>query len=233
MSRGAHLLELQDIESDLRAKLEQYRKIQRLLGESTPVRKARLAFEQAEAEEQAARARQQDINLEWQGVRTKVDSEEKLLYGGTVRNPKELTNLELEVEMLKKQQAKLEEQALALIEEVDQLAQVTASAKAAYETIEQESRTRQTDLEAKENQLKRYIAGRRKVRDEMIGTVDPVDLEQYRYVQKQKNDTRAVATLRDGVCSSCHIQVSQAKRETVERTSNLVTCGNCGRILVT
>ena len=165
-------------------------------------------------------------------MRQKVDAEEKRLYDGSIRNPKELTNLELEVEMLKKQQARLEEQALALIEEVDHLSQTTAETKAAYEMIEQDSRTRQSELESEESQLKRYIAGRRRVREQMIGTVDPTDLEQYRYVQKQKNDTHAVATLRDGVCGSCHIQVSQAKRETVERSNTLVTCGNCGRILV-
>jgi uncharacterized protein len=235
MNRGATLLELQEVENELRDKISVYKKIQQQLNEATPVRHARHAHEDAQAAETAVRARQQDINLEWQGLRQKVDSEEQLLYSGSVSNPKELENLELEVELLKKRREKLEEQALELIEEVDLLAQTTAQTHEEYVRLEQDTRQRQGDLEDEAAVLKRSISMLRRSRERLLAEIDATDLDQYRYVQRLKNDTHAVALMEDGVCGACHIQVSNSKRDSVERSSKskLVTCGNCGRILVT
>ncbi|MBA3533514.1 MAG: hypothetical protein H0T73_16470 [Ardenticatenales bacterium] len=236
MSWGSQLLDLQEVENGLRDSIGAYKQIQKQLSETTPERQAREGYEQAIAAEREARARQQNLNLEWQGMIQKIDEEEKRLYSGEVKNPKELSNLQLEVEMLKKQREKLEEQALALIEEVDEWTSRAAATKAAYEKVEQDQRDRQISLEEQEKKLKRQISIRRAQREKMLVTIDPTALEQYRYVQRLKNDTHAVSTLREGVCTSCHIEVSAAKRDTVERvnseTTKLVTCGNCGRILV-
>lgn len=233
MSRGTRLLDLQGVENHLRDKIGAYKKIQKELTFDSPARHARLVYEEAEKEEKAARARQHTLNLEWQGLIQRVDTEEKRLYSGAITNPKELTNLQLEVEMLKKQREKLEVQALTLIEEVDQLAQATADAKEAYEKIELDMRSHQLELEKQEGKLKRDISTSKRQREKMIEDVGSGDLEQYRYVQRLKNDTHAVAAMVDGVCSACHIEVSAAKRAQVESSPNtLFTCGNCGRILV-
>lgn len=235
MNVGNQLLELQKVENEMRDCIGAYKQIQKQLSESSPVRKAREAAEQAAEAEKEARARQKELNYEWQKIIRKIDDEEKRLYSGEVTNPKELSNLQLEVEMLKKQREKMEEQALALIEEVDDCAQRTTDLQAAYEKLAEEARVRQSDLEGEELKLKRRISTSRNKREKLLSGIDPDALEQYRYVQRLKNDTHAVATLQEGVCSACHIEVSAAKRDTVERAdkTRLVTCGNCGRILVT
>ncbi len=234
MNRGARLLELQEVENDLRDHIAAYKQIQKQLNLTSPVRRARDAFEGATSAERSARARQQDINLEWQGIITKMDSEEKRLYDGSVKNPKELEMLQMEVESLRRRREALEEKALGLIEEVDELAQQSGDAQSEYEQVEVNTRSEQAALERKEQELKRYISQRRRDRDRLLKEVDPTDLDQYRYVQRLKNDTHAVALLDDGVCSACHIEVSTSKRDSVERVdkSKLVMCGNCGRILV-
>jgi uncharacterized protein len=233
MSRGTRLLDLQGVENALRDKISAYKKIQKELTLDSPARQARLAYEEAEKNEKAARARQQSLNLEWQSLIQRVDTEEKRLYSGEITNPKELYNLQLEVEMLKKQREKLENQALTLIEEVDRLAQETAVAKEAYERIEADTRSHQAELEKRENKLKRDISTTKREREKLIEDVGSGDLEQYRYVQRLKNDTYAVAAMEDGVCGACHIEVSAAKRAMVETSPDtLITCGNCGRILV-
>src|ERR687893_250980 len=84
MSRRSRLLDLQEVENSLRDKIGAYKKIQKQLTLDSPVRLARVAYEQAEQAEGEARARQQALNLEWQGLIQKVDNEEKRLYSGTI-----------------------------------------------------------------------------------------------------------------------------------------------------
>ncbi|MDQ4077499.1 MAG: hypothetical protein M3220_14785 [Chloroflexota bacterium] len=234
MSRGAKLLALQEVENDLRDKIAAYKQVQKHLTVASPVRKARDAYEEAVDAEKEARTQQQSLNLEWQGVIQKADEEEKRLYSGDITNPKELEAIQMEVEQLKRRREVLEERALELIEQVDGLTQEAEEAREGYEQVEEETRQRQEALEKKEQQLKRYISHRKREREKLLEEIDPVDLDQYRYVQRLKNDTHAVATLQDGVCGACHIQVSISKRDSVERVdkSQLLTCGNCGRILV-
>lgn len=233
-NRGAQLLELQEVENDLRDRIAAFKKIQQYLTRTSPAQQARQSYEVAQSAEREARSEQQDVSLEWEGLIQKVDEEEKKLYSGDISNPKELENLQLEVEHLKKRRAKLEEQALELIERVDGLSQETASSKEEYEQLTEDERHKQEQLEAQQDKLRRYIAKRKREREELIKHIDPSDLEQYRYVQRIKNDTHAVATLENGVCGACHIEVSASKRNRVEREdkSDLVMCGNCGRILV-
>ncbi len=234
MSRGAKLLGLQDVENDLRDKIAAYKQIQKHLTVASPARQARQTFEEAQSSEREIRAQQQDINLEWQGIIQKADEEEKLLYSGAIKSPKELEALEMEVVHLKRRRATLEERAIQLIEQVDKLTQQTNEAKGEYEQIAEDTRQRQEALEAQAEQLKRYISKRKREREELLKEINPSDLDQYRYVQRLKNDTHAVAVLEEGVCGTCHIQVSAAKRDNVERVdkAELFTCGNCGRILV-
>ena len=234
MKRGEQLLELQEVENQLRDIIGAYKKVQKELMGSARVRSARDTYEAAQAAEKEARAQQADLNLAWQGLRQKVDQEEKLLYSGDVKKSRELEDLQLEVDMLKKQLDSLESEALELIESVDVRSQEASTAREDYERITEESRSRQAELEAEENRLKRLISRHRKNREKMLAEIDAVDLEQYRYVQRLKNDTFVVAALNDGVCNACHIEVSFSKRDMVERApgDRLVTCGNCGRILV-
>jgi predicted nucleic acid-binding Zn-ribbon protein len=232
MSRGQQLLELQDIENELRDNIGAYKKIQKKLGGASRIQKARQANKGARSAEKTARIRQQDMNLELQSLSEKISSSEERLYSGKVKNPKELNNLQLEVQLLKKHRENLEEQAILLIDEVDLLSEETAQTKKSYQRIKKIARQRQSQLQKQEKALKRKILELRGTRQEMQTTINAVDLEHYRHAQKQKNDTFVVEKLQEGVCSACHVMVSVSKRDMIERTDKLGTCGNCGRILV-
>ena len=234
-TRGEKLLELQEVENDLRDKIAAFKAVKKELELTSPVRVAKRRLDDARTTESEVRAQQQDLNLEWQGVIEKANREEKRLYSGEVTNPRELEALQMDVEHLARRRKSLEEQALELIEEVDHLSKQSEEAKEAYESVAEESRERQEQLTAYHKALRSEIAKQRKHRERALEEIDAGDLDQYRYVQRLKNDTHAVALLQDGICSACHIEVSAAKRDMVERTnrSALSTCGNCGRILVT
>lgn len=233
-NEGQQILALQEVENDLRDRIAEFKRVRYELESPSPSRAALKSLREAEAAEQEARRRQRTINDEWQAVLAKIDGEETQLYSGNVKNPKELTNLQLEVESLKKRRATLEEQAILLITEVDDLAHVTETLRNDYDSIQGESESQQEDMAKRANELKREINELRRQREKLLSEVSSALLDQYRYVQRLKNDTHAVAELRDGICGACHVQVSASKQNSVERIDHIKieTCGNCGRILV-
>jgi predicted nucleic acid-binding Zn-ribbon protein len=234
MSRGAQLLELQQVEETLRQKIGAFKKIERVLAEETPVARARQAYEEAERAERHARAQQTGLNLELQQLNDKITAEEKKLYGGEVKNPKELVNLEVEVGMLKKQKDALEGQVIVLMGDIEDLGKRAAMAKADCERLEQESQAQVVRLRKEQDALKKEIGRAKRTREGVLERIASTDVEQFRYVQRMKGATFAVAQLTNGVCSACHVEVSASKRSSVERPTDnkLNTCGNCGRILV-
>jgi len=234
MSRGAQLLELQQVEEFLRQKIGAFKKIERVLSEETPVARAKQAHEEAQRAERHARAQQKGLNFELQQLSDKVAEEETKLYSGTIANSKELVNLEVEVGMLKKQKDTLEGQVIVLMGDIDDLAKRTAWAKSECERLEKESQAQVTVLLQQQEVLKKDIGRAKRKREGVLEHIDTIDVEQFRYVQKIKGETLAVAQLTEGVCTACHVEVSAAKRSSIERPTDnkLITCGNCGRILV-
>jgi predicted nucleic acid-binding Zn-ribbon protein len=234
MSRGAQLLELQQVEEVLRQKIGAFKKIERVLSEETPVARARQAYEEAKRAERHARTQQTGLNFELQQLSDKVAAEEKKLYSGDVTNSKELVNLEVEVGMLKKQKDTLEGQVIVLMGDIEDLAKRTAMAKAECERLEQESKAQVISLRKEQDSLKKEIGRAKRTREGVLERIASADIEQFRYVQQLKGATFAVAQLNDGVCTACHVEVSAAKRSSIERPidNKLITCGNCGRILV-
>ncbi len=234
MSRGAQLLELQQVEEFLRQKIGAFKKIERVLAEETPVARAKQVFEEAERAERHARAQQTGLNFELQQLTDKIAAEEKKLYSGDIKNAKELMNLEVEVGMLKKQKDTLEGQVIVLMGDIDDLAKRTKWAKSECERLDQESQTQIATLREQQESLKKDIGRAKRKREGVLEKIDTIDVEQFRYVQKIKGETLAVAQLTEGVCTACHVEVSAAKRSSIERPTDnkLITCGNCGRILV-
>jgi predicted nucleic acid-binding Zn-ribbon protein len=234
MSRGAQLLELQQVEELLRQKIGAFKKIERALIEETPVARAKQAYEEAVRAERHARTQQNGLNFELQQLSDKIAAEEKKLYSGEIKNAKELVNLEVEVGMLKKQKDTLEGQVIVLMGDVDDLAKRVAIAKTDWERLEKETTAQVAMLREQQESLKKEIGRAKRKREGVLERIDVTDVEQFRYVQKIKGETLAVAQLTSGVCTACHVEVSAAKRSSIERPTDnkLITCGNCGRILV-
>ncbi len=235
MSRGAELLDLQQVEDHMRQKLGAYKKIEKSLMEETPVALAKQAHEEAIKSEREVRGRQTDLTLEIKQLSDKIATEEKQLYGGEVTNSRELVNLETEVGLLKKQRDTLEEKLIMMLDEIDTCEQAVSTTKKSIASVEQESKKYVAALTQQQDLLRKEISKAKKKREQLLEKISPSDIEQFRYVQKLKGDTFAVAQLNEGVCTACHVEVSASKRSMIERPTNnhLNTCGNCGRILVT
>ena len=115
MSIAQQLYQLQEIDLALAANEREQTRITSQLGESQEVARvrAKLAVEQKRLEE----LERQQHTAEWEAedLTVKLAATEEKLFGGKIRNPKELTNLQREADKLKARRTGMEDRALEVM----------------------------------------------------------------------------------------------------------------------
>ena len=165
-------------------------------------------------------------------VRQREDKDQRLLDSGGV-SPKELTNLQHELDSLKRRQSDLEDQELELMERLE-VAETTlaaaqaglANARADRERAEQLRDDAVADIA---DSTKRHEAARAEV---AAGISAPL-LSLYDRIRTQTGTTGA-AMLKARQCQGCRIELYGNELATVRNADphEVVRCENCGRILV-
>ena len=228
---GQKLYRLQGLDIELAEHRSRLREAQGLVGETREAVEARAALEQATGELAQRHSRLKDLEHELQQVDAKLTATTRRLYGGEVTNPKELHGLEQDHDYLKRARSKQEDDvlgAMTLVEEGEKAAAATSARRAEVEARwrgEQDAVARQVE------KLQSKIAALVKERAQIAGTVDAGARAMYDELMKKKGG-RAVALLVGQNCGGCRVTLPSGKAQEVRRSSELVTCINCGRILV-
>jgi len=228
MSVAKQLYQLQEADLELEANEQALRQIASQLGESQAMVKARtkLTSENQRLEE----LKQQQRSLEWEidSLVTKLAPAQKRLYEGSVKNPKELTNLQHEVEGLKSKREQLEDKALEVMEQVEltetSVTEITNESK----RLEAEWQSQQQQLSNNMEELKTTLSDLKCNRETLSISINPEAIEFYDKLKKRKGS--AMAKVEQGICRGCRISLSAAELQQA-RSGNLVQCSNCGRIL--
>src|SRR5579859_3355324 len=108
------LYRLQAIDSTLAKQRARIKAIDDTLGQNAEVQKARTERTQAVDRLSQLQTRTRALELENKSLTEKRNDAEKTLYGGHVTNPKELADLQHEVEALDRQRSKLEDDIVAV-----------------------------------------------------------------------------------------------------------------------
>ena len=228
MSVAKQLYQLQEIDLELEANEQALRQIASQLGESQAVVKARtkLASENQRLEE----LKRQQHSLEWEidDLVNKLAPAQERLYGGSIKNPKELTNLQHEVEGLKSKREQLENKALEVMEQVELTEASVATLSNESKRLEAEWQSQQQQLSSNMEELKTTLSDLQHKRKALSTSIDPETIEFYDKLKKQKGT--AAAKVEQGICRGCRISLSAAELQQA-RSGNLVQCSNCGRIL--
>ncbi len=222
------LYQLQEFDLALELNEQALRRITSQLGESQVVARARakLASEHQRLEELG----RQQHSTEWDidDLSNKISAVEEQLYGGRIGNPKELADLQHEVETLKARRGQLEDKVLAIMEQVELAAAGVASQSSELETLEAEWRRRQQQLSTEIEQLKTMLSELSHKRQLLSAKIDPQAVEFYTELKKQKGT--AVAKVEQGICCGCRISLPTTGLQRA-RSNSLVRCSSCGRIL--
>jgi predicted nucleic acid-binding Zn-ribbon protein len=222
------LYRLQEIDLEIESKEQALQQIARQLGENQAVVKAqnKLTVENQRLEE----LKRQQHSAEWEidDLVSKITKAEDELYSGRIKNPKELTNLQHDVEVLRAKRSRLEDKALDTMDKVELTEANVAALSNEFKTVEAEWHRQQQQLSSEAEQLKTSLTDLKQKHQSLSAEIDPETVELYHKLRKGKG--RAVAKVEQGICGSCRISLPITDLQRA-RSGDLVQCSSCGRIL--
>ncbi len=221
-------LQVADLErADTARKLQE---AERELGESDELCRARAGREREEADLARLRRRVRDLELELKGLADKIAGSERRLYGGDVRNPKELESLQDELRSLRTRRESLEDSILTGLTETDESEARLKRAQQQWQAVESRWREQQARAEAIVAELREQLA-RMDERVAQLRAVLPASLLDIYDETCRKKSGRGIAAIRAGLCEGCRVSVPTSVVQQVRRGGDMVRCGSCGRIL--
>jgi predicted nucleic acid-binding Zn-ribbon protein len=228
MSVAKQLYRLQEVDLEIESGERALKQVKSQLGESQAVIKTQKQLEQEQKRLEDLSRQQRSAEWEIDDVTTKLKAAEDQLFSGKVKNPKELTNLQHEVETLKARRDRLEEKALEVIDRVEQSEARVAKIDGELKQLTAEWRRQQKQLNDEMERLKATLAELKSKRQRLAGEIDPPAFEFYETLRKGKGV--AVVRVEQGICRGCRISLPTTDLQQA-RSGNLVQCSSCGRIL--
>lgn len=229
MSQLEQLYRLQQLDTEIRQKKRRLGEVVELQKETPAVRAARSRAAKAAATLKDAQAQQNELNLELGTINSKAKRSEQRLYSGNVKNPKELSDLQHELEALGRRRAVLEDELLEAMIMVEEAQEEKTAADENLAEVEATWRSNQQELEAEQNELALRLHHLLQTRKEQAAAIDKRRLADYEAIARSKGGL-AVAGLREQTCLGCHLTVSEQLIKQANR-DEIVYCGGCGRIL--
>lgn len=230
MSRPLNLYRLQQIDSQIDQANARLKEIGALLSDNANLRKASALAGRAEKNLEAAQKELSQAETKVKDQRIKIEQTEATLYGGTVRNPKELQDLQNEVAALKRFLDTLEERQLEAMLAVDEVAEKNDEAQNILEQYRAQAEKQQASLIEEREQLQSDNAAAEKQRLSAAQAVTADDLATYEQVRKKRAGV-AVAKVRDKACSACGSILTASLNQAARSPSQVVFCDSCSRIL--
>lgn len=230
MSRPFKLFRLQQIDSQLDWIHNRILEIDNLLKEDLALQKAIAHAEQSNQALQQARKDLRRAEDEVRQQRLKIEQSESSLYGGKIRNPKELKDLENEVAALKRYLSVLEDRQLEAMLAEEEAIEAQKLSAAALEETRQKFGQRSDELM---HERERILRDANRLEDERSATLTSIpadDLALYTRLRKTRRGV-AVAKVTDRACSACGSTLNAALLSAAHSPNQINQCEVCGRIL--
>jgi hypothetical protein len=181
----------------------------------------------------AAQARLKALDLEIKSLAGKRAQVEADMYSGRVRNPKELSAMQDDVAALRRAESALEDEALALYEQVERLDADTSAAARDLDALRGDAERQAEAYREAAARADREIATLEARRLELAGGIDEDVLRRYDRLRPAKGGLAVVIVRADGICDGCHVAVPARLVNRIQRDPDgVVTCDGCGRILI-
>lgn len=230
MSQPFRLYRLQQIDTQLDRATARLDKIEIALSENKAVRRAQGRIEKAEDQLQEARKNLSRAEQDVQSQRNKIEQTEATLYGGKVRNPKELQDLQNESAALKRYLAVLEDRQLEAMLALDEAEQGYEQAIQELEKVQKEKSGQIAELSEEKTTLLKQVSRLQVEREAAASGIPPDDMQIYTKLRLQRNGV-AVAKVTDNTCAACGSTLSAALLQSARSQNELSRCASCGRIL--
>lgn len=229
----SHVLEivtLQGLDAEVAILRDTLVEVERKLAGDEALDLVEAALAEAETAVADSQREQRRLDGEIAGYTAKVEPEEKRLYDGSVKNPKELANIQHEVELLKAARGRLEDELLELL---TRLEGETASRSTLSAEVAAHNTRRSEDVAALQREaarlLKLIATAEAKSQAQRL-KVPAVSARLYDEVRRRKGGM-AIARITGGTCGGCRISLPDQLRRRALNSEIPAQCPNCDRIL--
>jgi predicted nucleic acid-binding Zn-ribbon protein len=168
---------------------------------------------------------------EIQALVAKLEAEDKRLYTGSIKNPKEMVEVQEEVESLKRRRTTLEDRLLVELEALEARRDEESRCRVALREAETHHAADAAGMKVERQQIVARVVGHAEQRKALTSALPKSALNQYELLRTKQANGLAVTLLRNGACGACGEQVSSSHAQQANTGNNLVNCSNCGRIL--
>jgi predicted nucleic acid-binding Zn-ribbon protein len=223
------LYKLQETDLEIQQKKQRLGEVLRILKGPEWLLTPRRAHDTAVATLQERQLQHNNLNLERQSLRSKIQDSETRLYSGKISKTKELTDLQQEIESLNRRLSILEDEVLEAMMLVEEAEGERQTAVAALQTAESRWQTESVTLQTEQNELALRLHKLMATRKTQAAAIDAPSLNEYDQLAKKKGGV-AIARVRVDMCLGCRMTIS-ANNIKQAKEGKKAYCGGCGRIL--
>ena len=230
MSRSSNLYDLQLIDSQLDQHRNRLKEIAIILADNEEINMAEATLKIGRKELGAA---EKELRLAEQKVkdqRLKIEQTDKKLYGGRIRNPKELQDRQEESLALKRYLSVLEDNQLECMLEVDDKKSRHGVAHEILEIVVGRINRLHGKLFEERNQIEVENQELETRRSSYHKLITPDELLIYERIRNQRFGV-AVSKVKERACSACGATLTAALHQAARSPNQITLCETCGRIL--
>lgn len=193
------------------------------------VEDAKKNAEQAKARLDAARKDQRAKEKDLEVVQAKRSKNEARLY--EVKTNKEYSAVLIEIEEIKQEKARMEEEVLVLMEAQERLTGDIREADARFKQRESEGRGQEATLKEQLRGIEVDLAGVRTERKELAGKLPANILADYDRILRARAGLALVPVTKPNFCGACRMTITPQRLQELRAQSSLIPCESCGRYL--
>ncbi len=230
MSQSLDLYRLQRIDTQYEKISSRFREIDQILQKDEALSQAQKLMAEAENSLQSARNILRLAEGAVQSQSIKIEQNEASLYGGKVKNPKELQDLQNENLALKRYKSVLEDKQLDAMIALEAAEAEHKTASANLKQVQDTSEQKNAKLVAERDSLQRDIERLDSERQVTAAPIPADILSIYNKLRQQKRGL-AVAAVIDETCAACGSTLTPAYWQAARSPHQISYCPTCGRIL--
>ena len=156
-----------------------------------------------------------------------VKTKERMLE---VKNNKEYQAMLKEIEIAEHSKGDVETEIIAILDELDKLAGFVREDEEKLRLAREKYETEKKDLEQALNSIDADVLNLEQKKAEIQNNVPGELLSRYERIKKRGNGV-AITSVWKSVCNGCHMNIPPQLYNELQRTSDLLSCPNCNRII--
>jgi hypothetical protein len=195
----------------------------------TGIEDAKQQVEQAKARLDAARKDQRAKEKDLEVVQGKRSKTEARLY--EVKTNKEYSAVLIEIEDIKQEKGRMEEEVLVLMEAQERLAGDIREAEARFKQRETEGRSKEATAKELLRVVEADLAGVRTERKELAGQLPGPILADYDRILRARGGLALAPVTRPNFCGACRMTITPQRLQELRAQASLIPCESCGRYL--